>query len=163
MLARVILVDNYQVYEGLLFWIMEFFFAIFNLFGKIPVESGWFKIKVIGENMRGQVFFISIIDILSWPQLCFELILLIILDTVSCSYKLNWKENAIFSFNNVFIILSLCWGMFAEKVGPIFWTKELKLFAISSLLSILSPLIIKYDGKFCCCYTYWAINLWYYY
>ena len=32
---------------------------------------------MIGDNMRGH-FFISIIDILSWPLLCFELILLII-------------------------------------------------------------------------------------
>ena len=45
--------------------------------------------KVIGDNMRGQIFFISIVDISSWPQLCFELILLIILNTVSCSDKLN--------------------------------------------------------------------------
>ena len=37
--------------------------------------------------------------------------------------------------------------MFAEKAGPIFWEKELKLFAMSSLLSILSPLIMKYDGN----------------
>ena len=122
-------------------------FAIFNLSGKIPVESDWFKIEVIGDNMRGQIFFISIVDISSWPQLCFELILLIILNTVSCSNKLNSKENAIFSFKNVFIVMCLCWGMFAERVGPIFWKKELKLFAMSSLLSILSPLIMKYDGN----------------
>ena len=51
-------------------------FAIFNLSGKIPVESDWFKIKVIGDNMRWQIFFISIVDISSWPQLCFELIYL---------------------------------------------------------------------------------------
>ena len=38
--------------------------------------------------------------------------------------------------------------MFAERVGPIFWKKELKLFAMSSLLSILSPLIMKYDGNY---------------
>ena len=38
--------------------------------------------------------------------------------------------------------------MFADKVGPIFLKKELKLFAIYTLLSILSPLIIKYDGIF---------------
>ena len=123
-------------------------FAIFNLSGKIPVESDWFKIKVIGDNMRGQIFFISIVDILSWPQLCFELNLLIILNNVSCSNKLNSKENVIFSFKNVFIVMFLCWGMFAERVGPIFWKKELKLFAMSSLFSILSPLIMKYDGNF---------------
>ena len=35
--------------------------------------------------------------------------------------------------------------MFAERVGPIFWKKELKLFVMSSLLSILSTLIMKYD------------------
>ena len=81
-------------------------FAIFNLSGKIHVESYWFKIKVIGDNMRGQIFFISIVVILSWPQLCFELILLMILNTVSCSNNLN-----------------------------------------SSLLSILSPLIMKYGGN----------------
>ena len=74
---------------------------MFNLSGKIPVGSDWFKIKGIGDNMIGQIFFISIVDILSWPQLCFELTLSIILDVVSCSNKLNWKENAIFSFKNV--------------------------------------------------------------
>ena len=40
--------------------------------------------------------------------------------------------------------------MFADKVGPIFWKKELKLFSISSILSILYPLIIKYNGKYSC-------------
>ena len=40
-------------------------FAIFNLSGKIPVESDRFKIKVIGDNMRGQIYFISIVDISS--------------------------------------------------------------------------------------------------
>ena len=74
---------------------MELFLAIFNLSGKIPVESVWFKIKVIGDNMRGQIFFISIVDISLWPQLCFELISLKILNTVSCSDKQNSKENAI--------------------------------------------------------------------
>ena len=98
--------------------------------------------------MRGQIFFISIVDISSWPQLCFEFILPIIVNTVSCSNKLNSKENAIFSIKNVFIVMFLCWGMFAERVGPIFWKKELKLFAMSSLLSILSPLIMKYDGNY---------------
>ena len=43
--------------------------------------------------------------------------------------------------------------MFAEKVGPIFWKKELQLFSISSLLSILFPLILKYDGKYFCFVT----------
>ena len=147
MLATVILVYNYQVYVGLLFLNNGIIFAIFNLSGKIPVESDWFKIKVIGDNIRGQIFFISIVDISSWPQLCFEFILLIILNTVSCSKKLNSEENAIFSFKNVFIVMFLCWGMFVERVGPIFWKKELKLFAMSSLLSILSPLIMKYDGN----------------
>ena len=52
-----------------------------------------------------------------------------------------------------FIFLSLCWDMFAEKVGPIFWKKELQLFSISSLLSILFPLILKYDGKYFCFVT----------
>ena len=42
----------------------EISFAIFNMSGKIPVESDWFKIKVIGDNMRGQFFFINIVDIL---------------------------------------------------------------------------------------------------
>ena len=149
MLATVILVYNYQVYVGQICFLNNgIILAIFNLSGKIPVESDWFKIQVIGDNMRGQIFFISIVDILSWPQLCFELISLIILDTVSCSNKLNWKENAIFYFQNVFIVVFLCWGMFAERVGPIFWKKELKLFAMSSLLSILSPLIMKYDGNY---------------
>ena len=106
------------------FWIMELFlqFSIY-LSGKIPVESDWFKIIVIGDNMRGQIFFISIVDILSWLQLCFELMLLIILDTVSCSNKLNWKENAIFSFKNVFysyvfVLRNVCregWAKFLKK------------------------------------------------
>ena len=122
-------------------------FAIFNLSGKIPLEIDWFKIKVIGDNMRGQIFSISIVDILSWTQLCFESILLMILNTVSCSNKLNSKENAIFPFKNIFIVMFLCWGMFAERVGPIFWKKALKLFAMSSLVTILSPLIMKYDGN----------------
>ena len=101
MLATVTLVFNYQVYVGLLFWIMELF-----LQHLICLENScdWFKIKVIGDNMRGQIFFISIVDILSWPQLCFESILLIILDTVSCSNKLNWKcfYSYVFVLGNVF-------------------------------------------------------------
>ena len=52
MLAAVILVYNHQVYVGLVFLII---LAIFNLSGKIPVESDWFEIKVIGDSMRGQI------------------------------------------------------------------------------------------------------------
>ena len=84
------------------------------------------------------------------PNLCFELILLIILNSVSDSNKLNWNENAGDFFKNVFIVLFLCSGceMLAERLGPIFWNKELKLLAMSSLLSNLSPLITKHDGIF---------------
>ena len=71
------------------------------------------------------VKFIRIVDILSWPQLCFELILPIILNAVSCSNELNSKENAIFSFKNVFILMFLYWGLCTERVGPLFYKKEL--------------------------------------
>ena len=96
--------------------------------------------------MRGQIFFISIVDISSWPQLCFELILLIILDTVSCSNKLNWKGSVIFFFleyfySYVYVLRNVC----REGWANILKKKELKLFAMSSLLSILSPSLTKYD------------------
>ena len=109
--------------------------------------------------MRGQIFFRQYSWYIIMTTALFELILLIIFYIVSCSNELNWKKNVIFSFKNVIIDLSLRSGMFAEKFGPILWQKELKLFALSSLLSILSPLIMKYDGNFFC-YTNWAIHLW---
>ena len=91
---------------------------------------------------------------------CFEYILLIIFWFVSRSNQLNWKE--ILFFKNVFIVLFLCfcWKILTKNVGPIFWKKGLKLFAISSSMSILSPITIQYDGKYFCCYIYWAIRLW---
>ena len=50
-----------------------------------------------------------------------------------------------FSFKNVFIILCLCWGMFVEKVGPIFWKKELKLFC--NILFFVNFVSIDYRYK----------------
>ena len=104
------------------------------------------KVKVIGDDIRGQFFpciwYIFMTTVVFWVNFTDNFRY-----TVSCSNKLNWKEMLFFSIKNVFIVLSLFRGMFVKSVGPIFWKKKLKLFAILSLLSILSPLIIKYDGK----------------
>ena len=52
------------------------------------------------------IIWASIVDISSWLQLCFQLILTI-LQIAFCSTKQNWNENDILTFKNVFFF-QLC-------------------------------------------------------
>ena len=97
MLIILILAHECQARAGLHFFLeLELFKASFNLSWKIPAESDWDRwMMIIWEG-----FFSHIGDILSLPRLCFGLIVLIILTTISFSDKLSWKE--LFSFKKYF-------------------------------------------------------------
>ena len=128
--------------------------SIFNLAGKIPIESDWFKIEVIDDDMRyfhsycwyiimtTTVFWVNFID----NEKCYF-----------CSKKLKWKENAIFRwrmfYSFVFVLRNIrreCWtNVLKERVE-----------VVCNTLHIVYFVSMNYKIRreiFLCCYI-WAIR-----
>ena len=129
------LVCNYRNNVDHLFWKEELFWQFLIYLEKSQL---WTidSIKVSGDEINGLISFNNIVETLSWPELCFAFNLLIIFFTVSCSISSKLKEHKMFSFKYDSILLSWCFGIFFDKLGPMFAKKVLNWFAISCLSEI---------------------------